>query len=64
MGMKEIASLPLLAGIEVELKPGGYHIMMMKLAKPLVVGESIDITLTFESGATQVVTVPVLAEEP
>jgi copper(I)-binding protein len=64
MGMKEIAALPLPAGIEVELKPGGYHIMMMKLAKPLVVGESIDITLTFESGATQVVTVPVLAEEP
>ncbi|NDF67887.1 MAG: copper chaperone PCu(A)C, partial [Actinobacteria bacterium] len=57
-------SLPLLAGIKTELKPGGYHIMMMKLVKPLVVGETVSITLTFESGSTQVVEVPVLEEAP
>ena len=64
MGMQEIKSLPLLAGVKTELKPGGYHIMMMKLVKPLVVGETVSITLTFESGSTQVVEVPVLEEAP
>lgn len=64
MGMQEIKSLPLLAGVKTELKPGGYHIMMMKLVKPLVVGETVSITLTFESGSTQIVEVPVLEEAP
>jgi copper(I)-binding protein len=64
MGMQEIESLPLPAGVKTELKPGGYHIMIMKLVKPLVVGETISITLTFESGLTQVVEVPVLEEAP
>jgi copper(I)-binding protein len=64
MGMQEIKSLPLLADVKTELKPGGYHIMLMKLAKPLEVGQIVAITLTFESGATQVVDVPVLEEAP
>ena len=64
MGMHKIESLPLLAGVKTELKPGGFHIMLMKLAKPLVVGETVAITLTFESGSTQVVQVPVLEEAP
>ena len=64
MGMQEIKSLPLLADVKTELKPGGSHIMLMKLAKPLEVGQIVAITLTFESGATQVVDVPVLEEAP
>lgn len=32
----------------LEMKPGGYHIMLMGLAKPLNKGEEIEITLTFE----------------
>jgi len=64
MGMQEIMSLDLEAGVKTELKPGGYHIMLMKLAKPLVLGENISVTLTFGSGATQVVEVPVLDEAP
>jgi len=64
MGMQEIMSLDLKAGVKTELKPGGYHIMLMKLAKPLVLGENISVTLTFGSGATQVVEVPVLDEAP
>jgi len=64
MGMQEIKSLDLKAGVKTELKPGGYHIMLMNLAKPLVVGETISVTLTFGSGATQVVEVPVLEEAP
>jgi hypothetical protein len=31
----------------VELKPGGYHLMLMDLKKPLVVGETVPIELSF-----------------
>ncbi|GAB4552386.1 MAG: hypothetical protein OHK0023_20350 [Anaerolineae bacterium] len=44
----------------VELKPGGYHIMLMDLKEDLVVGQTISIKLTFESGVTIELNVPVL----
>jgi len=64
MGMQEIASIPMVAGTPLVLEPGGFHIMIMKLVKPLEVGTSITVTLTFESGATTTVDVPVLNEAP
>ncbi len=64
MGMQEIASIPMSAGTPLALVSGGYHIMLMKLAKPLETGTSIAVTLTFESGATTNVDVPVLTEAP
>ena len=64
MGMQEIASIPMVAGTPLALEPGGFHIMIMKLVKPLEVGTSITVTLTFESGATTTVDVPVLNEAP
>jgi copper(I)-binding protein len=32
----------------VELKPGGYHIMLVDLVKPLTVGDHIALTLVVE----------------
>ena len=64
MGMQEIASIPMTAGTPLALVSGGFHIMLMKLAKPLENGTSIAVTLTFESGATTIVDVPVLTEAP
>jgi len=43
----------------VELKPGSYHIMLMQMQRDLVAGDLIKVTLTFESGTTLEVTVPV-----
>lgn len=40
--------LPIPADGTVELKPGGYHLMFMELKQPLVEGETVDVTLTFE----------------
>ncbi|MCQ0971328.1 copper chaperone PCu(A)C [Paracoccus sp. TK19116] len=48
--------LPIPAGETVMLEPGGYHLMFMRLAGPLVEGESVDVTLTFEKAGD--VTVP------
>jgi copper(I)-binding protein len=43
----------------LEMKPGGYHIMLMGLVKPLKKGDEIEITLTFEKAGAVVVKVPV-----
>jgi len=50
MSMKPVASLTVPANGSVELAPGGYHIMILQLAEPLVAGEDIPITLSFADG--------------
>jgi copper(I)-binding protein len=40
------------AGGQVELKPGGYHIMLIGLTRDLAVGDKFPVTLEFSSGAT------------
>lgn len=49
MSMAELPDgLPLPAGESVALQPGGNHIMLMALKQPLVEGEMVSLTLTFE----------------
>ncbi|MDO8390784.1 MAG: copper chaperone PCu(A)C [Actinomycetota bacterium] len=64
MVMREVDSIDLPAGVAVELKPGGYHIMLMELAKPLEVGTTLKITLVFENAGSITIDVPVLDEAP
>lgn len=40
--------LDLPIGKTVELKPGGYHIMLMDLKAPLAVNSNVSVTLTFQ----------------
>ena len=46
MHMHEVEALDLPAGKPVELKPGGHHVMLMELAKPLKAGEQVPLTFT------------------
>ena len=64
MGMQEIGSVPMTGKTALVLKPGGYHIMLMELVKPLAVGETVPVTLTFASGATTTVDAVVSEEAP
>lgn len=48
MKMSAIASLPLPAGQSVELKPGGYHVMLMDLKQALVKEATVPVTLHFQ----------------
>jgi copper(I)-binding protein len=49
MKMRAVAGgLDLPAGKAVELKPGGYHVMLMDLKAPLQKDSAIPITLTFK----------------
>jgi len=49
MKMRAVPSLDLPAGKPVELKPGGFHVMLMDLKKPLNAGDTVPITLVVES---------------
>ena len=48
MKMRAVPSLELPAGKAVELKPGGYHVMLMDLKAPLQKDTSIAVTLVFK----------------
>lgn len=48
MKMRALPFLELPAGQSVELKPGGYHIMLMGLNGQVKAGESVPLTLVFE----------------
>lgn len=48
MQMREVDAIEVPAQGTVELKPGGYHIMLLELAEPLAEGGSVPITLRFE----------------
>lgn len=48
MKMRALPRLDVPAGKAVELKPGGYHIMLIDLKKPLAAGDVVPITLKVE----------------
>lgn len=50
MRMREISRLDLPAGRTVELRPGGYHVMLLDLKRTLKPGEEVPITLDIEQG--------------
>ena len=68
----KMAALPngleLPAGKAVDLKPGGYHIMLMDLKLPLNKDVGVPLTLTFQDSngkkSQQVVQVPVSLQPP
>ncbi len=68
MRMRAIAGLDLPAGKTVELKPGGYHVMLMDLKTALRTDNSIPLTLVFRNDKgveqRQEISVPVRASSP
>jgi copper(I)-binding protein len=52
--------LDLPPGETIVLAPGGFHLMLMGLTQPLVEGEAVPVTLTFEQAGTVEVLLPVL----
>lgn len=50
MKMRQVPDLPLPAGKAVELKPGGYHIMLLNLKAQVKTGDVIPLTLVVERG--------------
>jgi len=66
MKMRAVPTLELPAGKAVELKPGGYHVMMMDLKGPLAAGQSVDLALVVEGrdGKKETITVKAPVKAP
>ncbi len=64
MTMQQVEAIELAAGETVALEPGGYHIMLLELVEPLVMGESFDLTLDFANAGPVTVSVEVRTEAP
>lgn len=60
MRMRPLAHLTLPAGKPVALAPGGTHIMLTGLGRPLLAGQAIPLTLHFAQAAPETVTVRIL----
>jgi hypothetical protein len=48
MRMRAVTALDLPAGQTVELKPGGYHVMLLDLKQTIKEGDVVPLTLTLE----------------
>ncbi|MDD2934229.1 MAG: copper chaperone PCu(A)C [Methylotenera sp.] len=48
MKMRMLETLALVAGKPYQLAPGGFHLMLFDLKKPLTEGEQVNFTLTFK----------------
>jgi copper(I)-binding protein len=68
MKMRAVSALDLPAGKTVQLKPGGYHLMLMELKQPLAKGSSMPLTLLLKDAkgveSKLQVQVPVLTAAP
>jgi|CXWL01.1.fsa_nt_gi copper(I)-binding protein len=64
MTMERVQQIELAPAATAELAPGGLHLMFFGVAKPLVEGQSIKLTLRFAHAAPQEVLVPVLSAAP
>lgn len=67
MRMRQVEAIAVPANGAVSLAPGGLHIMLIGLTRPLVVGESVPLTLVFEQAgavALQLVVQPAGARMP
>ncbi len=61
MKMRPVEGLAISAAAPISLAPGGYHIMLTDLKRPLAGGESFPLSLRFEKAGTVETTVTVRA---
>lgn len=57
MRMRPVAALPLPPDKAVQLTPGGYHLMLMDLARPLQAGDKVPLALKVRDAAGRETTV-------
>jgi copper(I)-binding protein len=62
MKMRAVPAVDLPAGREVQLKPGGYHVMLLDLRRPLKAGDKVQVELRLETRDGKRVTQPVEVE--
>jgi copper(I)-binding protein len=58
MQMSPVPNIPIPANGKVELKPGGFHMMLIGLTRPVNTGDKVQLTLNFDKAGK----IPVTAE--
>lgn len=58
-GMRPVGKLPVKSQTMTQLKPGGYHIMLMQISRDLAIGDSISTTFYFSRHDSLSVQIPV-----
>ncbi|MEQ9106135.1 MAG: copper chaperone PCu(A)C [Limnobacter sp.] len=61
MRMRMAERINIKAGEALELKPGGYHVMLMALTAPIEAGQEIELSLQFEKPDGSKIEIPVKA---
>ncbi|MEM9839235.1 MAG: copper chaperone PCu(A)C [Pseudomonadota bacterium] len=57
--MRKVEGYDVKAGEPLVLQPGGNHLMLFGLYEPMTDGEKREVTLVFESGATETLRLPI-----
>ncbi|MDR5710197.1 MAG: copper chaperone PCu(A)C [Armatimonadota bacterium] len=57
--MEKVESIEIPAGAKVALRPGGFHIMLIRLVRPLRTGDRFSLRLRFQRAGDLVIQVPV-----
>ena len=63
MRMRKVEAIDLASGATTSLKPGGLHIMLIEMKKPLQAGQDFPLTLRFEKAGVMQVSVPIRKRE-
>lgn len=64
MKMERVNDIPVAAGGDAVLAPGGFHLMLFGAREPLRVGDVVPLTLTFEQAGEMVVDAEVMRKQP
>lgn len=59
MRMRKIDQISVKAGESTVLEPGGLHVMLLGLKRPLSVGATVQVALAFSDGSTKTVVAPI-----
>lgn len=61
MQMRQVPQIEIAAGSTTRLKPGGLHVMLIDMKKPLKEGDVVDIILILDNGEKLAVAAPVMS---
>lgn len=64
MKMRPVPAIHIKAGGETVLEPGGLHVMLIDMKKPMKEGDRVALTLGFDDGSTKEIEAPVRRPVP
>ncbi|MDP1652772.1 MAG: copper chaperone PCu(A)C [Rhodocyclaceae bacterium] len=64
MRMRQVKEIVVPAKGEVQLRPGGYHVMLIDMKTPLKEGDKLAITLAFGDGSSKTIEAPAKVGTP